>query len=203
MEGDGETDKGFKCEWMTVKDDKLYVGSFGKEYTNNDGSVKNRNNNWVKTIDADGVIEHHDWNALFESIRAKLGYSFPAYILHETGVWSTTRRKWVFLPRRMSKEPYTDVADERKGANTVVVASEDGSDVSTVTVGVAEPLKGFSSAKFVPGSNEQVLVALKTEEVAADKHLASYITVLSMDGRVLMPDTPVPGRFKFEGLEFI
>ena len=36
-DGDGDTTKGFKCEWGTVKDDKLYIGSFGKEYTNNKG----------------------------------------------------------------------------------------------------------------------------------------------------------------------
>jgi len=27
------TDKGMKLEWATVKDDLLYLGSFGKEYT--------------------------------------------------------------------------------------------------------------------------------------------------------------------------
>jgi hypothetical protein len=34
MEGDGDQPKGQKNEWATVKDDKLYVGSFGKEYVN-------------------------------------------------------------------------------------------------------------------------------------------------------------------------
>lgn len=29
----GRTDKGMKLEWATVKDDVLYLGSFGKEYT--------------------------------------------------------------------------------------------------------------------------------------------------------------------------
>ncbi|GMH52528.1 hypothetical protein TrRE_jg3449, partial [Triparma retinervis] len=33
-EGDGETDKGMKVEWATVKDGNLYIGSFGKEFTN-------------------------------------------------------------------------------------------------------------------------------------------------------------------------
>jgi len=35
--GDGNVDKGFKCEWMTVKDGLLYVGSTGKEWTNEQG----------------------------------------------------------------------------------------------------------------------------------------------------------------------
>ena len=32
----------------------MYVGSFGKEYTGNDGSIVNTNNNWVKVIDQGG-----------------------------------------------------------------------------------------------------------------------------------------------------
>ena len=54
MEGDGDTNKGFKIEWATVKDGLLYTGSFGKEYTRADGSVENTNNMWVKTIDPQG-----------------------------------------------------------------------------------------------------------------------------------------------------
>ena len=37
MNGDGTKSKGFKTEWATVKDNVLYVGSMGKEWTNNDG----------------------------------------------------------------------------------------------------------------------------------------------------------------------
>lgn len=36
-QGDGNDAKGLKCEWMTVKDDKLLVGSIGKEWTTADG----------------------------------------------------------------------------------------------------------------------------------------------------------------------
>lgn len=32
-DGDGTNPKGFKCEWMTIKDRKLYVGGLGKEWT--------------------------------------------------------------------------------------------------------------------------------------------------------------------------
>lgn len=32
-DGDGQVKKGFKGEWMTVKDKKLYVGSIGKVWT--------------------------------------------------------------------------------------------------------------------------------------------------------------------------
>lgn len=37
LDGDGEQTKGMKVEWATVKDDLLYVGSTGKEWTTPDG----------------------------------------------------------------------------------------------------------------------------------------------------------------------
>lgn len=69
MEGDGNTDKGQKTEWATVKDGKMYVGSFGKEYTNPDGSIKNTNNMWVSIIDKYGAVSHEDWTARFNKVR--------------------------------------------------------------------------------------------------------------------------------------
>ena len=36
-DGPGDEAKGFKCEWMTVKDRILYVGGLGKEWTSPDG----------------------------------------------------------------------------------------------------------------------------------------------------------------------
>ena len=37
LDGDGEITKGMKVEWATVKDDLLYVGSTGKEWTTPEG----------------------------------------------------------------------------------------------------------------------------------------------------------------------
>jgi Apyrase len=54
MEGDGNTEKGLKGEWAAVKDNKLIISSFGKEYANSDGTIRNWNNNWVAEITADG-----------------------------------------------------------------------------------------------------------------------------------------------------
>lgn len=39
-EGSGDTDKGMKWEWASVKDGGLYMGSMGKEYTNPDGTYQ-------------------------------------------------------------------------------------------------------------------------------------------------------------------
>ena len=51
VDGDGvSTSKGFKCEWMTVKDEKLFIGGLGKEWTTSKGVMVNHNPQWVKVV---------------------------------------------------------------------------------------------------------------------------------------------------------
>jgi hypothetical protein len=78
MEGDGLTDKGMKVEWATVKDNLLYVGSFGKEYTNNDGSIAHSNNLWTKVLTKDGIIQHVNWKENYDRLRETLGFEHPS-----------------------------------------------------------------------------------------------------------------------------
>lgn len=78
MEGDGSTDKGMKVEWATVKDGLLYVGSFGKEFTNNEGGIIHSNNLWITVVDKDGKMMHADWREQYTAMRKVLGYEHPA-----------------------------------------------------------------------------------------------------------------------------
>ena len=203
MEGDGNTDKGQKTEWATVKDGKMYVGSFGKEYTNPDGTIKNTNNMWVSVIDRNGVVTHEDWTARFNKVREAAGCPYPGYMIHEAITWSPARRQWVILPRRVSKEAYDENEDERRGSNTVLLASEDFGKIEVRHITPLTPTRGFSDFKFLPGSKDNVIVALKSEENEEEQTQNSYITVFDLDGRVLMEETEVPGGMKFEGLEFL
>ena len=77
-EGSGDTDKGMKWEWATVKDGLLYMGSMGKEYTRPDGTIKNTNNLWIATLDEDGVLTRID------SARKKSAGHAPG--LHRTDI---------------------------------------------------------------------------------------------------------------------
>ena len=36
-DGPGNVDKGFKAEWMTIKDQRLHIGGLGKEWTTQEG----------------------------------------------------------------------------------------------------------------------------------------------------------------------
>ena len=80
------------------------------------------------------------------------------------------------------------------------VVSEDFTDIQVSQIGDINLTHGFSSFKFVPGTNHNVIVALKSEEDGDKK--ASYIMVFDIDGKILFEERKV-GDKKFEGIEFV
>lgn len=52
------------------------------------------------------------------------------YVIHEAACWSSIRRQWVFLPRRVSALPYDEELDEKMGSNKVLVTDENFKKVS-------------------------------------------------------------------------
>ena len=137
MEGDGDTDKGMKIEWATVRDDTLWVGSFGKEYTDSAGGILHSNNLWVKAVSASGEAMSVNWAHAYGAMRIVLGYEHPSYLLHESITWSPFHHQWFVLPRRASKDAYDEVADERMGTNLLLQAAPDWSSIQHTTVGVS------------------------------------------------------------------
>lgn len=57
MDGDGKTTKGFKSEWATVKDEVLYVGSMGKEWTTSSGDFESFDPMYVKAVSMSGEVQ--------------------------------------------------------------------------------------------------------------------------------------------------
>lgn len=55
-DGNGQVEKGFKSEWATVRDDILYVGSMGKEWTTASGEFQTYDPMWVKAINLHGEV---------------------------------------------------------------------------------------------------------------------------------------------------
>lgn len=115
-------------------------------------------------------------------------------------MWSERLQRWFFLPRRASHERYDETADERRATNLMLSCPADFSFISVQRVGPLDPTHGFSSFKFVPDTDDQVIVALKSEEDAGK--IATYIMAFTLDGRILLPETKI-GDVKYEGLEFI
>jgi len=198
-DGPGLIAKGFKSEWMTVKDGALYVGGLGKEWTTKEGAFVNYHPMFVKSIDQYGTVVHHNWTDVYLNVRATVGIKFPGYMVHEAVAWSPVRRRWYFLPRRMSFLKYDDVTDEQRGTNVLIHCNENFQDFRFTYVGKLEQTHGFSSFKFVPGTGDEICVALKSVEYKGD--ISSYIMVFKIDGTVLMQETLVDYN-KFEGVEF-
>eukprot|EP01083_Nonionella_stella_P076671 209049_1 len=204
MEGDGNTAKGQKTEWATRKGARLYVGSFGKEYTGPGGKVLNRNNMWVTVIDGEGRVWHEDWTEKYEKLRSAVSASFPGYLIIEAIEWSDVHARWFVLPRRVSSEAYDEVADERRGSNLVMSADENFDDIHVLKVGTLRPTHGFSSFKFLPKSGDSLIAALKTEENEASGTQTTHLMVFQWpSGTVLLDETEIPGGVKFEGLAFL
>lgn len=202
MEGDGINGKGQKHEWATVKDGELYMGSVGKEFTDNEGNVLGDGNLWIAVMDLVGDVRHEDWTANYAAVRKALGCEWPGYVVHEAIEWSPFHRQWFILPRRVSTKPYNDMEDEKRGSNKIVIASEDFSRIQVREVGKITPLRGFSSFKFIPRSDDSVIVAIKSEEVEDQQLQTSFITVFDVDGNVLLEETEIPGAKKYEGVAF-
>ncbi|KRT78652.1 hypothetical protein AMK59_7103 [Oryctes borbonicus] len=199
-DGDGQNNKGFKSEWATVKGNQLYVGSMGKEWTTPAGDFENNNPQYVKEISTRGEVKHIPWIVEYNRIREILGINWPGYMIHESGVWSSVHKRWFFLPRRCSKETYNETLDEHRGCSVLITANEEMQDVQIVHLPNSTPTRGFSSFKFVPSSDDEVIVALRTEEL--NGKTATYVTSFTIKGQILLNDTWI-SDLKYEGLEFI
>jgi len=200
VDGNGRNSKGFKCEWSTVKDGKLYVGGLGKEWTNQEGVVISHDPQYIKTIDPTGYIEHVSWVSVYESLREATGTRNPGYLIHEAVRFNPANRRWFFLPRRASTEVYNDALDEVRGANLVISTNEFFEDIKVSHIGERIPSHGFSAFVFVP-YREHEIIALKTEELEGT--IATYITAFDLStGKILLPETKI-GDVKFEGIEIL
>lgn len=199
-DGDGHTPKGFKAEWMTVKDKVLYVGGLGKVWTTTTGEVVNDNPQHVKVISAVGHVLHQNWADHYNAMMHAVGIYRPGYVIHESCNWSPYYAKWFFLPRRASHEKYDDQADEKRATNLMLIADSSFTNIKSRQIGPLNPTHGFSSFRFIPQTKDTIFVALKTEEDQG--RIASYIMAFTTNGDVLMDEQKI-GDIKFEGIEFI
>lgn len=86
------------------------------------------------------------------------------------------------------------------GCNKLISADENFRKTEIVTLPPNKPTFGFSSFKFVPGSNDNVIVALLTEEY--NGKTATHITAFTVQGKILLPPVKIKTDFKYEGIEF-
>ncbi|XP_041073306.1 soluble calcium-activated nucleotidase 1-like isoform X2 [Carcharodon carcharias] len=128
-DGDGTVEKGFKAEWLAVKDEHLYVGGLGKEWTTTTGEVVNENPEWVKVIGYKGDVNHENWVSHYNALRTAAGIKAPGYLIHESAAWSDRLQRWFFLPRRASSERYNEKDDEHRGTNLIIKCTQDFKEI--------------------------------------------------------------------------
>jgi len=199
MDGNGDTTKGFKVEWSTVKDGKLFVGSIGKEWVDN-GVIKTKDPMWVKTISKLGVVEHHNWEDIYNKLRVISGTTPPGYLLHEAVGWNPVNRRWYFFPRRVSFLPYDEELDEERCGNIGLWTDEEFKHVELIKdVGLFDKMHGFSTFKFLPFSTEEIVV-LKSQE---KPQLTTYIMVVNIKTKQILLEETKIANLKYEGIEFM
>ena len=104
------------------------------------------------------------------------------------------------MPRKASKSRYDDRLDEHRGTDLLLQATEGFENVQVSHVGEQIDTHGFSSFKFIPGTNEQIIVAIKSVELG--ENCSTYMLVFKINGEVILPETKI-GDYKYEGIEFI
>lgn len=111
---------GFKCEWAAVKNGELYVGSNGRDFPLDGKSVKSQK--FVKKVTSHGEVSHMDWSDKYEKMMEAVNIRYPGFIVHEAAGWSDIFKKWVFMPRYVSREEYDQESVRYAGSNIAFVA---------------------------------------------------------------------------------
>lgn len=60
-----------------MKDEQLYVGSLGKEWTTTTGEVVHENPEWVKVVGSHGEVQHRSWVSNYNTLRRVTGIEPP------------------------------------------------------------------------------------------------------------------------------
>lgn len=89
------------------------------------------------------------------------------------------------------------------GCNILITADEEFNKIETVPLDSSntQPTHGFSSFKFIPGTDDRIIVALKTEEL--NGKTTTFITAFDINGKTLYPEQHIETELKYEGFEFI
>lgn len=104
------------------------------------------------------------------------------------------------MPRKVSKEAYDSLRDETQGSDIALIADEEFNKIDVIHVGELIPAEGFSSFKFVPGTEDEIIIALKSIET--EKEIKTLITAFDLKGNVLLEEQ-ILAEQKYEGIEFL
>lgn len=98
---------------------------------------------------------------------------------------------------------YNETRDEYMGCNVLISADERFSKIQTVVLDPknTESTHGFSSFKFIPGTDDRFILAIKSEEL--NGKTSTFITAFGIDGKILLQEQKIDTDLKYEGIDFI
>jgi len=205
-DGDGDEPKPFKGEWATIKDDAVWLGSIGFEWYGPNGDILHRNAEWVKTIDASGMVRNLNWHPVYQAVRSITNTTLPGYLWHEAVEWEPVHRRWIMLPRFASNTSrYIPGKEHSDTADLLIVADESFSNIKVTRLAHHDKRYGFTSVKKLPGSQKLFMVLRVHEDGAKDNVVHhSQAAILDLEGN-FYTDPPYieVGPRKFEGLAFL
>ena len=76
-----------------------------------------------------------NWSAPFSAMRSAAGCGGAGYLSHEAALWDDATDRWLFLPRRASKEAFSRDADEERGANLMLWSGDVGDTIKAAIEG--------------------------------------------------------------------
>jgi len=190
----------FKCEWATVKDNHLWVGSLGiPTYKEREGETDKL---MVKKVSPQGQVKDVDWSSNYEKIFKAAGVDFnTGFVNQEAVAWSELQQKWLFIPRRLSKEKFDKETIDKTGNNLAFWVDDQFEDIETKKLGELIETEGFTSVKFIPGSQDQLILALKAG-VDESGNMVSSLVVFDIEGNEIMKPTVVANG-TYAGVEFL
>ena len=106
---------------------------------------------------------------------------------------------------------YDEDMDEKRGSNKLALVDDKFSKATVVEIDMKDkdPLHGFSSFAFVPGTRDEHAIATRSVEEDCQHTMEtckqrSYFVVFNvLTGEVLMDEVKIDIDMKFEGVEFI
>eukprot|EP01083_Nonionella_stella_P087378 243091_1 len=163
---------------------------------------------------------HKSWFVLPRYLCVTAGFdsSFASYGCHVLLIVSEDGKDVRYVHIKLSKAETDEVIsiDDAKedaehdfdGAKKLAVVTSDDLDkgeLQGIKKDVAKSLfyakngaKGFSCARFVPGTKDKVILAVRTLET--EKGMSSSLCVFDIDGTVFMEEYDFKGNRKYEGL---
>ena len=122
-------------------------------------------------------------------------------------IFDNLRDEWLFIPHKISHQPFNVKLDESIGSTKMFRCSKDFCNIELISIGREDNLTdldkvtGYSSAKIIPGSPKGEIFAIKTIE--KDGQFSSYYQIFDRNGTIIKALTLLSDKYKFEGLEFI